>query len=98
MFAHAGATLPATSHYQCAWYGGLAKKIGPESTWSGGSKSIRSTPIDFLIAWEYQTCVSQGVFPGIKMENSMASKFHECEVSERINLKRRNIRGEKTTK
>jgi hypothetical protein len=44
-------------------------------------------PIDFLIAWGYQTCVSQGVFPGIKTEKSMASRFHECEVSERIDLK-----------
>ena len=37
-----------------------AKKTGPESTWSGGSTSIRSTPIDFSTAWEYQICV----FPG----------------------------------
>jgi hypothetical protein len=48
---------------------GLAKRIGPEPTWSGGSTSIRSTPIDFSTAWEYQICVFPGSISWKKMEN-----------------------------
>ena len=50
-------------------------------------RSIRSTPIDFSTAWEYQTGALPGSISWKKMESSMALRFHECEVSERIDLK-----------
>jgi hypothetical protein len=34
----------------------------------GAGDFTNCTAIDFLIAWEYEMSVCQGVFPGIKME------------------------------